>query len=129
MTSTITDLATLLATMNPCLGEEEYVFCCLTVIERRALTVEPILEFIESEGITVVITLEQAQQHQLPWQFHARMITLQVYSSLNAVGFLAAVTSRLAAHGISVQPVSAFYHDYLFVPAERAREAIAVLRG
>jgi hypothetical protein len=57
------------------------------------------------------------------------MITLRVYSSLNAVGFLAAVTSRLAAHGVSVQPVSAFYHDYLFVPADRALEAIQILEA
>jgi hypothetical protein len=126
--TTVTDLQTLLANMNPSLSQEEYVFCSLTTAQRRALTIEPILEFIESEGIAVVITHDQAQQHGIRGEFLARMITLKVYSSLNAVGFLAAITSRLASHGISVQPVSAFHHDYLFVPADRAREAIEILR-
>ncbi|RVD48425.1 ACT domain-containing protein, partial [Mesorhizobium sp. M2D.F.Ca.ET.140.01.1.1] len=56
-----------------------------------------------------------------------RMITLNIHSSLEAVGFLAAITTRLAAAGMSVNPVSAFYHDHLFVPAERAEEAMAIL--
>ncbi|TGQ24299.1 ribonuclease H family protein, partial [Mesorhizobium sp. M4B.F.Ca.ET.214.01.1.1] len=29
---------------------------------------------------------------------------------------------------LGVNPVSAFYHDHLFVPAERAGEALAILR-
>jgi len=45
------------------------------------------------------------------------------------VGFLAAVTSRLTEAGISVNAISAFYHDHLFVPADRADEAMAILQG
>jgi uncharacterized protein len=56
------------------------------------------------------------------------MITLDIHSSLEAVGFLAAITTRLAAAGMGVNPVSAFYHDHLFVPAERAEEALGLLR-
>ncbi|RWD18536.1 ACT domain-containing protein, partial [Mesorhizobium sp.] len=44
-----------------------------------------------------------------------------------AVGFLAAITTRLAGAGMGVNPVSAFYHDHLFVPADRAEEAMAML--
>ena len=55
------------------------------------------------------------------------MITLNVHSSLEAVGFLAAITARLAAAGMGVNPVSGFYHDHLFVPAERAAEAMEIL--
>ncbi|TIM21889.1 MAG: ACT domain-containing protein, partial [Mesorhizobium sp.] len=54
--------------------------------------------------------------------------TLNIHSSLEAVGFLAAITTRLAAAEIGVNPVSAFYHDHLFVPVDRAEEAIDVLR-
>lgn len=60
--------------------------------------------------------------------FASRLITLTVHSALDAVGFLAAVTARLAETGISVNAVSAFHHDHLFVPADRAEDAMAVLR-
>jgi hypothetical protein len=55
------------------------------------------------------------------------MMTLTVHSSLEAVGFLAAITARLAEAGISVNAISAFCHDHLFVPEDRADEALARL--
>ena len=55
------------------------------------------------------------------------MVTLTVQSALDAVGFLAAITARLAAAGISVNAVSAFFHDHLFVPAGRAEEIVEIL--
>jgi hypothetical protein len=57
------------------------------------------------------------------------MITLEIHSSLEAVGFLAAITARLAEAGMGVNPVSAFHHDHLFVPAERAAEALRILEA
>ena len=59
--------------------------------------------------------------------FRCRRITLEIHSALEAVGFLAAITTRLAASGMGVNPVSAFYHDHLFVPVDRAEEAVALL--
>jgi hypothetical protein len=56
------------------------------------------------------------------------LITLTVHSSLEAVGFLAAVTVPLAEAGISVNAVSAFHHDHLFVPVERAEDAQLLLQ-
>jgi Uncharacterized protein conserved in bacteria len=44
------------------------------------------------------------------------------------VGFLAAVTAPLAEAGISVNAVSAFYHDHLFVSVERAEDAQRLLQ-
>jgi len=57
-----------------------------------------------------------------------RMITLTNHSSLNTVGFLAIITRELAQHGISVNPVSAYYHDYLFVPVSMVHKAMHVLK-
>ena len=61
--------------------------------------------------------------------YPCKMISLSVHSSLTAVGFLAAITARLAERGISVNPVSGFYHDHLFVPEDRADEAMDILSG
>lgn len=55
------------------------------------------------------------------------MITLNVQSSLDAVGFLAVLTTRLAKYGMGVNPVSAFLHDHLFVPVGREEEAVREL--
>ena len=60
-------------------------------------------------------------------QFRCRMITLEIHSSLQAVGFLAAVTARLAAADMGVNPVSGYFHDHLFVPEDRAEEAMRIL--
>jgi hypothetical protein len=37
------------------------------------------------------------------------------------------LASELARAGISVNPVSAFHHDHLFVPWERREEAMMLL--
>lgn len=56
-----------------------------------------------------------------------RAITLEVHSSLNAVGLTAAVSGALARRGISANVVAAFYHDHIFVPAGQAQEALETL--
>lgn len=55
------------------------------------------------------------------------MITLDVHSSLEAVGFIAAISSRLTQMHIGVNPVSGFFHDHLFVPAGREEDALKLL--
>jgi hypothetical protein len=86
------------------------------------------MRFIEREGTTLILGESQAKAAGLAGTFRCRMVTLDIHSSLEAVGFLAAITAKLAAAGMGVNPVSAFYHDHLFVPAERAEEAMAILR-
>ena len=59
-------------------------------------------------------------------------ITLDVHSSLEAVGLTAAVSAALAEENISCNVVAAYYHDHLFVPvadAERAMETLMRLTG
>ena len=85
------------------------------------------LLFRESEGITVIVTLDVAQSLGLEYFFPCRMVTLNVTSSLEAVGFMAVVATRLAERNMGVNPVSGFYHDHLFVPIGREDEAIQVL--
>ncbi|MEL7503496.1 MAG: ACT domain-containing protein [Cyanobacteria bacterium J06554_6] len=121
-----TDLQKLLAAMTPVLRPGIYVFCTLPTGAIPA-QVDPVCQFREAEGTTLIVRQEQAELAGLAYTYPARMITLTVQSSLAAVGFLAAITTRLAAEGISVNPVSAYYHDHLFVPVAQAEQALAVL--
>ena len=54
-------------------------------------------------------------------------ISLMVHSSLDAVGLTAAVSGRLAAHGISANMIAAYYHDHIYVPQNKAQLALQVL--
>lgn len=55
-------------------------------------------------------------------------ISLEIHSSLEAVGLTGALASRLADAGISANVVAAQYHDHLFVPWDRREEALACLQ-
>ncbi|AZO17723.1 ACT domain-containing protein [Mesorhizobium sp. M2A.F.Ca.ET.043.05.1.1] len=124
-----TDLQKLLASMTPRLYPDVYVFATLPPGAVLPGGVEPVMRFIEREDTTLILAESQAKAAGLAGTFRCRMITLDVHSSLEAVGFLAAITTRLAAAGMGVNPVSAFYHDHLFVPAARAEEAMVILRA
>lgn len=117
----------LLKSMQPQLVEEEYVFCSIPIEQVKSLDVAPICQFREAEGMTLIITKQEAEKAGLAYDFVSRMITLSVHSSLEAVGFLAAITNKLAESGISVNAVSAYYHDHLFVPSEKADRVIHLL--
>lgn len=122
------NLDTLLRTMTPELQEGVFVFCTVGADIDIPALLKPLLLFREREGITLIVRAEDAERAGLPHQFASRLITLNVHSALDAVGFLAAVTTRLAAAGISVNAVSAFHHDHLFVPEHSAAEALRVLQ-
>ena len=77
---------------------------------------------------TLITSLATAEQYNLPYQYRSRMITCAVHSSLDAVGFLAVLTTSLAAAGVSCNPVSAYFHDHLFVEDGKVDLAVEVLR-
>ena len=121
------DLAKLLQNMKPEMQDGVFVFCSIPAAAEIPAALRPVLTFREREGTTLVVLREEAESAGQSHQFASRLITLTVHSSLEAVGFLAAITGRLAEAGISVNAVSAFHHDHLFVPADRADEAMALL--
>src|SRR3954469_23724621 len=122
------DLITLLRHMKPELRPGIFVFCTIPTNEPVPAALHPQLTFREQEGTTLVILREEAEAAGLRHAFTSRLITLTVHSALDAVGFLAAITARLAEAGISVNAVSAFHHDHLFVPADRADDAMVLLQ-
>jgi hypothetical protein len=122
------DLAILLRDIKPEMHEGIFVFCTIAQGADIPAAIHPLLTFREQEGTTLVLRREEAQSAGLSYQFASRLITLTIHSSLDAVGFLAAVTAHLAEAGIAVNAVSAFHHDHLFVPEERADETLRLLQ-
>jgi uncharacterized protein len=122
-----TDLNKLIATMHPELRDGTYVFVTMPLDGADPVGLRAVMSFREAEGVTMIVPDQAASAAGLVGVFPCRMVTLTVHSALNAVGFLAAITTRLAAAGISVNAVSAFFHDHLFVPARRAEEAVEIL--
>ncbi|MFX0547027.1 ACT domain-containing protein [Roseovarius sp. S1116L3] len=121
------DLKRFLAGMSPVLDPETYVFVTLP---GRAVPpgLAPRMTMQEGEGTTIIVTEADADASGLDHVFACRMITLNVHSALDAVGFLARVTTRLAGLGMGVNPVAGYYHDHLFVPTDRADDAMTALR-
>ena len=88
----------------------------------------PRMVFHEAEGTTLILLKSEAETHGLAYEFPCRMITLNIHSSLEAVGFMARIATELARHDMGVNPVSGFYHDHLFVPDGRENDALAALK-
>ncbi|MFT4066705.1 ACT domain-containing protein [Paraburkholderia sp.] len=128
MSQPVTNLEQLLASMQPELNEGAYVFSSVqadTDVSRLA----PVATFREREGLTVIVDEQTALREGLPVLFRAAWITLTVHSDLEAVGLTAAVAEALTRASISCNVVAAAFHDHIFVPVERAADALAQLAG
>ena len=122
-----TNLKTLLQSLNPILHEGKYVFCSLEDITN----IDPadlIMTFRETEGTTIIIRKEKADSLNLEYSFTAAWITLNLFSSLEAVGMTAAFSTEMSKEGISCNVVAGFYHDHIFVKLDEAEKAIEILQ-
>lgn len=122
-----TNLQTLLQNMRPELRAGEFVYCTIEPTAASELSLSPIGTFLEDEGLTLILTKAEAEANQLDFVYPCRKITLNVHSSLDAIGFLAAITAKLAQQDISVNAISAYFHDHLFVPSDKVDDAMRVL--
>ena len=87
----------------------------------------PVAAFKEEEGISLVINKETADENGIKYDSVFRLISLHVHSSLDAVGLTAAFSGALGKAGISANVVAAYYHDHIFVPADKTEQAVKVL--
>jgi hypothetical protein len=123
----IADLRELLASLAPSLAEREYVFCSIPDPSGVPPDIEALATMREPEGLSLVVTRQDAERAGLAFEGAFRLIRLGVPSSLEAVGLTAAVARALAAEDISANVIAAYHHDYILVPACRAHEALAAL--
>lgn len=121
------DLNKLLSSLDIAVRDEVFVFATIAA-DVMPTGLVPQMAFHEAEGVSLIITKEQAEAHGLGYEYASKMITLTIHSSLEAVGFMAHISALLADAGISVNPVAGFYHDHLFVPVAKLDEACQILR-
>lgn len=121
------DLKALLQNLSPELGDI-IAFCLLPKATDFCTVPMPKAMFCEEEGTTVLYSLAAAASLGYEVKWIGQQITLQVHSSLNAVGLLATVSAALAEQGIAANVFSPIFHDHIFVSPEHADEALQTLK-
>lgn len=124
----ISDLAVLLASMRPQLHAGAWAWCALPP-GTSTDGVDAIATMREAEGTTVVVDEARAVARGWPVTFRSAWITLSVHSDLAAVGLTAAFGRALADAGIACNVIAGVHHDHLFVPVDRAADAMAALQA
>ena len=115
----------MLAQLRPRRHPGCYVFTTVSGVPPAG--VRPVMTFTEEEGLTVILSQEEADAAGLAYDLATEWITPTVHSALDGVGLTAAVSAALAGAGISCNVVAAAHHDHLFVPAGTASEAVRLL--
>lgn len=116
----------MLGAMNPVLDPATYVFCTFEGTRRDVVPLALAL-FREEEGLSAVLTIEDARSLSLCTDLPMRRIVLTAATALDGVGLTAAVAGELAEAGLPCNVIAAYHHDHLFVPAPRADTALAIL--
>ncbi|RDW90498.1 ACT domain-containing protein [Aspergillus mulundensis] len=133
-----TSLTKLLATLQPILHSETYIFLTIPPshpsfgdLATLHASLQPKMLFHEREGLTVITTPALASaagfEKDKDYVFECKMITLTVHSSLEAVGLTAVFSKALTEKNVSANVVSGFYHDHIFVPVGKEDVAVRVL--
>jgi hypothetical protein len=122
----VSDLSTLLRSMTPRLHDDTYYFV-VAPPGFDVASVKPMATIVEDEGVTLIVREGRAVAHRLQPVFRCARITLTVHSDLAAVGLTAAFAKALADEGISCNVIAGVHHDHLFVPVDRAADAMRAL--
>ncbi|MDQ3263252.1 MAG: ACT domain-containing protein [Myxococcota bacterium] len=122
------NLRALLRSMRPALLEGTYAYVSVPKDQPIPARLSPVMSFREPEGWSLLLEQKEAVTSGLVATYLCRGISLNVHSSLYAVGFLAVIAERLAKATISINIASAYYRDYIFVPMDRAEDALQLLR-
>lgn len=129
--SGLTNLEQMIKQMEPELTDGQWAFCTVPGPLSAYLELQPLASMQEKEGLSLIVPQANADHPLLagvevlgPY----RQITLNVHSSLEAVGLTAAFAAALTQQGISANVVAGFYHDHIFVAADKAEPALLALQ-
>ena len=90
---------------------------------------KPVACISEKEGLTLVVPATHATDLENTHTSLFACITLNVHSSLEAIGLTAAIATRLTEAGISANVIAGFYHDHVFVPVGQEHQALTALNS
>ena len=125
--SPISDLDTLLKSLEPVLNPGTYVFASLKA--PREIDPQAVVACIrEPEGTSLILAEADARRLGIDATFRCAWITLNVNSDLQSVGLTASFSQALAQAGISCNVVAGANHDHIFVPVELASRAMHTLQ-
>lgn len=121
-----TELTKLIQSMRPRLNTGDYVF----VLKPSSIQIPNdiiICLFQEKEGTTLILEKQNADNLGLNYDSIMAWITLDIHSSLEAVGLTAAFSNALSKKSISCNVVAAYHHDHIFVDKKDAEKAMKTL--
>ncbi len=122
------NLEKLISSMTPVLIDKTLIYGTLEDDLMHLLgSLKPMGTFRETEGLTVILEKHEADENNIEYHGIFKCITLNVHSSLDAVGLTAAVATKLTQLNISANVVAAYYHDHIFVAEKDAENALAGL--
>jgi hypothetical protein len=90
---------------------------------------------VDKDEVTLMIEEEDYEEYKKRFLGHKvsetryRLITLDVELEATLIGFMATISTALAAAQITIMPFAAFSRDHLFIPENDFDKAIAVLEG
>ena len=119
----MTTLHEILAALQPSVREGRFVY----VSSPTPLDLDAHALIVESEGVTLVLDQEIADDNDLEYDGVFGWITLDAHTSLEAIGLTAAVSTALAEAGIACNVIAGYFHDHLLVPIDQVDPALAAL--
>ena len=124
------ELKDILGNLKPRILEGSFVFTTSNdELDHLMKTFKPIATFREEEGITLVISKDEADKFNIKYDSLFRCISLGVHSSLNSYGLISSISSELTKKKISSNVFSGFYHDHIFVQADLVDTALQVINS
>ena len=123
-----TNIPLILKNLNPVLNKGSYVYCLIEKLNTVQLD-EPIGIFREAKGFTLILETSVADNYGFSYETIYSWITLDIHTSLNAVGLTSVISAELAEQSITCNMVAAYYHDHIFVKQNEADAAMHALNA
>ena len=125
--SVISDRDEMIREMNPVVVPGTFVYATVEGVESVPDGVVIYSTVVEPEGVSIVVSSDDARQIGIIDPVELGWITLTVNSSLEGVGLTAAVSGALANGGIACNVVAGHHHDHLLVPIDQLDRSVELL--